>query len=95
MNEVNEVQENGDHVPEGLDFLRLVPEQEDHCEERTRKLLPELGQKPPRCLEEFGTVLSLLDSAASCFWGCRGGDHVLEYLARRVASSARASAPDR
>ena len=48
-------------------------------------------RKAPRCLESLGTVLSLLDRASSCYWGCRGGDHVIEYFAGRVASSSRAA----
>lgn len=78
-------------VPEGLDFLRLVLEQEDQCEEHTRQRLIEMGEKAPQCLEHLGSVLSLLDRAASCFWECRGGDHIVEYLAGRVSSSARAA----
>lgn len=77
--------------PEGLDFLKLVSEQEDKCEAETRCRIPDLGKKAPLCLQNLGAVLSLLDRAASCFWGCRGGDHVIEYLAGRAYSSSRAA----
>jgi hypothetical protein len=77
--------------PEGLDFLKLVSEQEDLCEATTRQRIPAMGEKAPVCLRNLGTVLSLLDRVASCFWGCRGGDHVIEYLAGRVCSSSRAA----
>ena len=78
-------------VPEEMDFLNLVWGQEDDCEAVTDKLIPRLGEKAPACLEDLGTVLSLLDRMASCWWGCRGGDHLVEYLCGRVASNARAS----
>jgi hypothetical protein len=77
--------------PEGLDFLNLVSEQENVCETETRRRIPKLGKQPPICLQELGTVLSLLDRAASCYWGCRGGDHQIEYLAGRVCASSRAA----
>lgn len=78
-------------VPQGTDFLDLVWAQEDGCEAVTDSELQRLGQKAPACLEEMGTVLSLTDRMASCWWECRGGDHVVEYLCGRVASNARAA----
>jgi hypothetical protein len=77
--------------PQGIDFLNLVADQEDACESHSRGRLPTLGTKAPLCFERLGTVLSLLDGLASCFWVCRGGDHLVEYLAGRIASSARAA----
>lgn len=79
------------NCPEGLEFLKLAAEQEDACEKHSRTRLLKMGQKAPECLENLGTVLSLLDRVASCFWGCRGGDHLVEYLAGRVSASARSS----
>ena len=79
------------HVPEEMDFLRLVWEQEDACETATDKLIPQLGEKAPACLKDLGTVLSLLDRMASCWWECKGGDHLIEYLCGRVASNSRAA----
>lgn len=78
-------------VPEGLEFLRLIWAQEDSCETRTDTELPRLGVKAPACVERIGTILSLLDRMASCWWVCRKGDHLIEYLCGRVASSARAT----
>ena len=79
------------HVPEGLTFLDLVSNQENACGAETDVLISQLGKKAPACLRQAGTVLSLLDRMASCWWGCRGGDHRLEYLCGRVASNARAA----
>lgn len=54
-------------------------------------MLPKMGRKAPKCLEYLGSVISLLDCAGCCFWGCGGGDHTVEYITGRVASSARAA----
>lgn len=78
-------------VPEGAQFLRLVWEHEDSCEMQTDAQLPKLGVKAPACVEHIGTVLSLVDRMASCWWKCREGDHLVEYLCGRVASSTRAA----
>ncbi len=78
-------------IPTGIPFLDLLKSIEDDCEQSTSKRILELGNKAPKCLASLGSVLSLLDRASSCFWGCRGGDHVIEYFAGRVASSTRAS----
>jgi hypothetical protein len=77
--------------PEGLDFLMQVSEEENACESETRLRIPELGKMVPACYQELGTVLSLLNRAASCSWGCRGGDHLIEYLAGRVCAYSRSA----
>ena len=82
-------QNNNGCVFEGLDFLKLVWQQEDNCEIETDKQIPKLGKKAPACLEEIGTVLSLLDRMASCWWVCQGGNHKIERLCGKVASNAR------
>ncbi len=78
-------------IPEGSAFLHLVWHQEDDCEVETDKEFNKLGNKAPACLEQIGTVLSLADRMASCWWKCRGGDHVIEYMCGRVTSNARAA----
>ena len=78
-------------IPETLEFLELVWKQEDECEIDTDKLILNLGKRVSACLVNMGTVLSLLDRMASCWWACHGGDHVIEYLCGRVASNARAA----
>ena len=82
---------NDSEIPEGMDFLRLVWQQEDDCESQTDEALPKMGKKAPQCIHELGTVLSLLDRLASCFWECSKGDHVVENLAGRAGSFARAA----
>ena len=48
-----------------------------------------MGVKAPECFSRLGTVLSLLYRLGSCWWGCRGDDHAVEYVIARAASSAR------
>src|SRR5262249_264798 len=78
-------------APERTAFLRLVWEQEDGCKLNTDQRLPTMGKKAPACLEQVGTVLSLVDRMASCWWACREGDHLIEYLCGSVASTGRAA----
>ena len=78
-------------VPEGRDFLELVWRQEDECQTETDALLPNLGKKAPATMIHVGTVMSLLDRMASCWWVCRGGDHRIEYLCGRTFNNARAA----
>ena len=78
-------------IPEALDFFKLIWRHEDACEEQTDNRLPNLGVKAPQCFAQLGTMLSLLDRLASCWWGCPGGHHVAQYLVGRGASTARAA----
>ena len=41
-------------------------------------------------MKHIGTMLSLLDRMASCWWGCKKGDHRIERLCGRAASNSRA-----
>ena len=84
-------QNNDASIPVGSSFLELVWRQENRCEQETDERIPNLGVKAPACLDRIGTALSLLDRMASCWWVCRGGDHLLEYICGRVASNARAA----
>jgi hypothetical protein len=79
-----------DGIPEGLEFLALVSSLEKTCRETTNSQRGQLGEKAPKCLNSIGTVLSLLDRVASCWWGCNGGGHQLEYLVGRSTASAMA-----
>ena len=47
-----------------------------------------LGKRAAECYEALGMCLALVDCTAACWWGCRGGDHKLEYLVGRAATSA-------
>ena len=78
-------------IPVSSEFLRLIFDMQNDCEVSTKERLPDLGKSAPKCFEELGTSLSYLDRMSSCFWECRGGDHVIERILGRAASSALAS----
>lgn len=79
------------YAPEQDQFLQLIWSQEDECEIHTDRRMNGLGKKTPECLKQIGTVLSLMDRMASCWWGCPNGDHRIEHLCGRAASSGRAT----
>ena len=82
---------NNIEPPEGVEFLKLTRKQENQCEAETDSRIPDMGTKAPAAFEGIGTVLSLLDRMASCFWRCGGGDHDIEYLCGRASSNGRAA----
>ena len=55
--------------PEGLDFLKLVFEQEDACEIETDERLPTRGKRPPLALNRLGLYCRSLTG-----WHPVGGD---------------------
>ena len=75
----------------GRGFFFLTSILERRCAVQTDLLLRGAGNKAPQCFEELGTVLSLLDRLSSCFWGCRGGDHLPEYLVGRAIGNLRSA----
>jgi hypothetical protein len=78
-------------VPEGTEYLDLIDELEARCEKATEEYLPHAGETAPNTSRALGTYLSLLDRLSSCWWGCPGGDHAVEYLISRVVGSLRAA----
>ena len=78
-------------IPVGLDFLRLLRQQERECEITLDEWLPSAGEKAPKAIEALGTALSYLDRIASCWWGCDGGDHQRERIVGRAVSNTRAA----
>ncbi|MEU6398594.1 hypothetical protein ABZ867_16690 [Streptomyces cinnamoneus] len=76
---------------EGDSFYVVMRSLEDSCEAQSSKALPTLGEKAPKLYTILGTLLSLLDRTSSCYWGCQGGDHAVEYLTGGVCNSARAA----
>lgn len=77
--------------PEGSDFHTVSARQQDECAVKSRGQLGRLTQAVQNTYENLGTLPSLLDRLASCFWGCHGKEHVLEYLVGRSVSSSRAA----
>jgi hypothetical protein len=74
-------------IPEGTEFLRGVLRITSQCERLTDEYLAlESPQGSINAHEHLGTLLSLLDRASSCWWGCRQGDHAAEMLVGRCCS---------
>jgi len=76
---------------EGSDFLRRVQAVEALCAEHTERHVPNMGKVVPELPKHLGTVLSQLYRMGTCSWGCRGGDHVVEYMVARSCSTALAA----
>ena len=78
--------EESNQNPVGLDYLKMSSELMLSCQENTAQAIEQCDQSIKENLCSIGTVLSLLDRVASCFWGCSRGDHTFEYLTGRVVS---------
>lgn len=72
-------------IPEGKEFLRAVRTFVSRCASDSDSYL---DQHSFPAHQHLGTVLSMLDRASSCFWGCHGGNHIAESLAGRAKSYA-------
>jgi hypothetical protein len=79
------------NIPEGGAFLDLSARHQDTCAAKSRELLQHLPQPAQRTYENLGTLLSLLDRMASCYWGCHGKEHVIEDLVGRAVGASRAA----
>ncbi len=69
---------------EGGEYLSAVRDQEAKCYTVTARAISEFGRDLPGLENNLGTVLSLLERAACCGWGCAQGDHAVESLVGRV-----------
>jgi hypothetical protein len=74
--------------PASRDFLDLVQKLADANSENTDKFCAEAGKSLPQTVDGTGTVLSILYRLACCYYGCRGGDHQVEWLAGKFVSQA-------
>ncbi len=77
--------------PRGTEFLETVGKIEMLCVSEGLAEMPKLGMSTPATFECLGDVLSMLSEEASCFHGCRGGDHLFERITARVVTHALAS----
>lgn len=74
--------------PIGLDFLRFIQDLADESSKAADKFCAEAGERLPQTLKATGTVLSILYRLACCHYGCRGGDHQIEWLAGKFVNQA-------
>lgn len=77
-------------IPEGLEYLQMVQNLSEECSIITDERVSEL-EPVAKLLDNFGTLLSLLDRLASCYWECQKGDHIIESLLGRCCSSSFSS----
>ncbi len=70
----------------GLEFLELVESISDQASAKFDIEALIDGEALPKTLRGLGDVLSILYRAASCAFGCKQGDHKLEWLAGRVCN---------
>lgn len=82
---------DGVHLPQGMEFLEYIAAVYNRQAEVTDKFIREGGKKLPKNAEYLGDTLAYLYGYACCLWGCKGGDHTLEWLSGRVCNQALAS----
>ena len=73
-------EERAQQWPVGIEYLQLIESQENKCATATDSMVVEYGHGLAGTIAQLGTVLSLLERGAVCWWGCSGGDHILESL---------------
>jgi hypothetical protein len=76
--------DHGKEFTEGVAYLEAVRMQEGKCRVGTEDAVREFGRNLPGLDEHLGTVLSMLERAACCWWGCAEGDHAVENLVGRA-----------
>jgi hypothetical protein len=74
--------------PVGRAFLDLTQELGDASSKNTDKFCAGAGESLPQTMEATGTTLSVLYRLACCYYGCRGGDHQVEWLAGKFVNQA-------
>lgn len=79
-------------IHNGIEFLHSIEAIFRRCEEQTDAyLVGALATGSITTHEHLGAVISFLDQASSCRWGCRGGDHAAEMLIGRCANYSMAA----
>jgi len=73
--------------PEGIEFLKLAESVAEKCCLDTDEHLLKMGKAYTECMRNVGTMLATIYRLGSCHDGCRGGDHLIEYILGRTCSS--------
>jgi hypothetical protein len=74
------VNEKSAAFPIGTDFLEITNALADACGKKTDEFFISAGRQLPQTVKELGTMLSILYRLGCCHYGCRGGDHQIEWL---------------
>jgi hypothetical protein len=77
-------------APDADGYIKLVRGLQAKCADLSWTRAPKLGERAPVLINALDVLLSYLDRAATCFGGCRGGDHRAEFLTGRAVSSCQA-----
>lgn len=80
-----------ENFPTGHGFLTAIEQAADSGSLLADSFFRSSGEKLPASIDGFGNLLSLLYRGACCSWGCRGGDHQIEWLTGRVVNQAMSS----
>jgi hypothetical protein len=85
--------EQHEEFPTGRAFLEMIQKAADNASKMAdEEVLKEAaGKRVPALLDKLGDMLSLLYRLASCYWGCKGGDHQIEWLLGRVVNQAQSA----
>ena len=78
-------------APDADGYMALIRTLQAECSDLTWRRTSTLGEKAPVLLQALDVLLSYLERAATCFGGCRGGDHRAEFLTGRAVSSCQAA----
>jgi hypothetical protein len=74
--------------PREIDFLDLLQTLSEQVSKATDEFSSDAGEALPSTLKGLGNTLSLLYRMACCAWGCKDGDHQLEWLVARIVNQA-------
>ncbi|QGY03636.1 hypothetical protein MMSR116_18370 [Methylobacterium mesophilicum SR1.6/6] len=75
----------------GKDLLDRIFDNQDRVAAVTDERWVQLGLQASACYAAVGTVVGYLDRMASCWWGCQGGHHRIEYLCGRATAQTLAA----
>lgn len=72
-------------------FFSFSAHLQNSCESESIKNNDSLGDGIPQTFKNLDECLQNVDAIASCFWGCAGGNHIIEHLLGRVGSFSLAA----
>jgi hypothetical protein len=82
------VNEKPQSFPAGTAFLELIRALADECGKHTDEFCINAGANLPKTMNGLGTMLSILYRLGCCHYGCRGGDHQIEWLIVKLVNQA-------
>ncbi len=74
--------------PTGRNFLAAAQHLADLSSKHSDRYIAKAGKLLPKTLSGTGNVLSILYRLACCAYGCKGGDHQIEWLTGKLVNQA-------